>query len=310
MSNLAYENRLCDPLPENHTYRATLRNFGGSLELFVRCVPADEMARHLHTQVPVWLLEPKPLDEAEAVRRKEENKHRSVKRAKQSVRWLLKAMQADHLLTLTYRDNVEEIERVGKDWQKFVRLVRVKYPEWRFVCCREKQERGAWHLHIGIRGRGDVHWLRRCWWMALGHRVEIDYSPEGKKQLRALVKDGREWRYASKEEVRGNIDLRGPSKRWGGDGRRWDTERLAAYMTKYMAKSLDEIESGRRYWPSKNIERPQPKKFWLVAASFDEAVREAHNMLRERFCCRRLHIWSSDDMTRLWFSGSDIECPF
>lgn len=309
MRNLAYETRLCDPLPENHSYRATLRNFGASVELSVRSVPADEMARHLHTQVPVWLLEPKPLSDEEIERRKEENAKRAGNRAKQAVRWLLKAMQADHLLTLTYRENVEDIERVGKDWQKFVRLVRVKYPNWRFVCCRERQERGAWHLHIGIRGRGDVHWLRRCWWMALGHRVEIDYSPEGKKQLRALVKDGREWRYAKPEEVRGAIHLRGPSKRWGGDGQRWDTEKLSAYMTKYITKSFEGLQ-GRRYWPSKHIQRPEAQKFWLVAASFDAAVREAHDMLRNRHCCRTLRIWSSDDMTRIWFSGSDIECPF
>ncbi|MDO8930954.1 MAG: hypothetical protein Q7U97_01040, partial [Rhodocyclaceae bacterium] len=187
---------------------------------------------------------------------------------------------------------------------------RASFTEFLYVAVRERQDRGAIHLHIAIRCRSDVHWLRRCWWMALGHRVEIDYSPEGKKQLRALVKDGREWHYARSDEVRGNIDISGPSRRFGGNGIKWKTEKLAAYMTKYMQKAFDETVGGRRYWPSKNIIRTEPQKFWLIAASFDDAVREAHNMMRQRFGCAELTIWQSDDMTRLWFAGSDIECPF
>lgn len=302
--------RLCDPLPPHCDYRATLRRFGGSVEMSVRAVGADEMARHLHTQIPVHLRLRKEVTVQERERRDRENCARVGRRARQSVRWSLKAMQADHLLTLTYRENLEDMKRVGRDWAKFIRLVRVRYPELRYVATPERQERGAIHLHVALRGRADVHWLRRCWWMALGHRVEIDYSSEGKKQLRALVKDGREWRYARSDEVRGNIDIRGPSRRFGGDGAKWKTEKLAAYMTKYMQKAFDEVRSGRRFWPSKNIVRPEPEKFWLNAGRFEDAVRESHNMLRHRFCCTEMTIWQTDDMTRLWFSGSGVECPF
>jgi hypothetical protein len=277
----------------------------------VRLGPSDQVARTFDAvTVPPSLLEPKPMSDEERARRDEENKGRSRRRAKQSVRWLLKAMKADHLLTLTYRDNMEDLARLQRDFQKFSRLVRVRYPHWKYVCVRERQERGAWHLHIGISGRGDVHWLRRCWLMALGHRVRFEYGEKGKRKLIAMVKDGREWRDARPEEVRGNIDLRAPSKRWGMPGQKWDTEKLAAYMTKYMHKNFDDIETGRRYWPAKGIERPEPVKFWLAAASFDAAVKEAHDMIRERYSAGRLVIWSSDDMTRIWFSGSGIDCPF
>lgn len=310
MQSIAERTRKTDPLPEHCTYRATLRNFGQCVEMSVREVPADEMARHLHTMVPVHLLPLTAMTTEERERRDEENLRRAERHAKQQVRWLLKGMQADHLLTLTYRENVTDMERVGKDWQKFVRLVRARFPDFRYVAVREKQERGSIHLHIAIHGRADVHWLRRCWWIALGHKVEIDYSEEGKKKLLPLVKDGREWRYARSDEVRGNIDVSGPSRRFGGHGARWKTEKLAAYMTKYMAKAFGQVTSGRRYWPSKNLVRREPQKFWLVAARFEDAVREAHGMMRDRFGCAELTIWQSNDMTRLWFSGSGVLCPF
>lgn len=296
---------------DGRVYRATVRHFGKSVEMSVRCVGSDEMNQHLQgPAIPPSLLPLKAISSEERERRDEENRQRAIRRACQSVRWLLKTMGADHLLTLTYRENVQDLDRVQRDFQRFIRLVRVRYPAWRYVCVRERQGRGAWHLHIGICGWGDVHWLRRCWLMVLGHRVRFEYSQEGKRKLVAMVKDGKAWRDALPEEVMGNIHVRGPSKRWGGDGHKWQTEKLAAYMTKYMHKAFDELESGRRYWPAKGIRPPEPVKFWLASASFDEAVREAHDMMRQRFSCSRLVILSSDDMTRLWFSGSEIECPF
>lgn len=296
---------------DGKTYRATVRHFGASVEASIRLPGLKELQRSFDgANVPPSLLVPQVRSEAEQECRNAENRRRAAHRAKQAVRWLLKAMGADHLLTLTFRENVTDIARVQRVFQRFTRLMRLRYPEWRYVACRELQERGAWHLHLGIRGRGDVHWIRRCWWVALGHRVEIVYDQDGKKHLRATQWDKTEWRESRSDEIRGNIDLRGPSRRFGGDGRRWKTEKLAAYMTKYMAKAFGEIETGRRYWPSKGIQKPEPNKFWLASANFDDAVREVHAMMRNRYGCSELHIWSSDDMTRIWFSGSGIVPTF
>lgn len=297
---------------EGKEYYSTVRHFGSAVEVSVRYVGVDEKLAYLRREgVSPSLLPRRDRTEEEQVAISEQNSRRSKRRSKQTVRWLLKTLQADHMLTLTYRENQQDCAVLQRHFQRFSRLVRVRYPEWSYVAVRERQDRGAWHLHIGVRGRGDVQWLRRCWYMALGHRCRFEYDDKTKKRkLVAMVKDGKEWRDARPDEIRGQIDLSGPSKRFGGQGLSWKTEKLAAYMTKYLDKQFDAIESGRRYWPSKGIQRPEASKHWLVACSFDEAVKEAHNLLRERFGCTELHMWSSQDMSRIWMSGANIICPF
>lgn len=296
---------------EEHVYKATVRRMRSGVEISVRDVQKGRMERSAMPEVPIHLRVSKVMSDDERAARDAENAERALRYAKQQVRWLLKSLSADHLLTLTFRENIEDIEQVQKYWQRFSRLMRKRYPDWKYVCAQERQERGAWHLHVGIRGRGDVHWIRRCWWMALGHRVEIEYGPKGKKHLRALVKDGREWRYARSEEVRGNIDLRGPSKRFGGVGESWKTDKLAAYMTKYMTKDFEEERSGRRrFWPAKGIEAPRVEKMWLKARDWESAVKECHDMARVLYSCSRLVILARTDDPRIWVSGSEIVCPF
>lgn len=295
---------------EGHVYKATVRRFGDGVEISIRDVEQERLKRSRAPEVPIYLQLEKSRSVEDQAIRDEENKRRSIYRAKQMVRWLCKSMQADHFLTVTYRENLQDIEQVKKHWREFVRLVRKRYPKWQYVVCLEQQDRGAWHLHVATHGRSDVHWLRRCWWMALGHRVEVYYTEDGKKHLRALVEDRGEWRQAMSREVAGNIDLQGPSKRFGGSGVKWKSEQLSAYMAKYMSKAFETIQSGRRYWPSKEIAPPLVEKRWLNALNWGDAVREVHVMVRELYSCERLQIWASEAMPRMWFSGSGVVCPF
>lgn len=295
---------------DEHVYKATIRQFANGVEISVKDIQQERLKRAALPEVPIHLQELKERTEEEQQERDEENRRRAGRRAKQTVRWLLKSMQADHLLTLTYRDIVDDIEVVKGHWQRFVRLVRKRYPKWQYVCVQELQERGSWHMHIAIRGRGDVYWLRRCWLMSLGHRVHVTYDLDGKKRLLVEVEDNGQWRQALPSEVAGNIDLRGPAKRFGGHGASWKTEKLAAYMTKYIAKTFEEKASGRRYWPSKEIRRPEVQKIWLQAQDWRDAVKECHDKARHLYSCATLHIWSSDDLGRIWVSGSEVVCPF
>jgi len=144
----------------------------------------------------------------------DENLERSLRRARQRVRQGLRHRGLDRLLTLTYRENMEDEARVRRDWSKFLRRLKEHHGwEFPFVCVRERQKRGAWHLHVGVRGWRDVGVLRAAW----RHVVGLD---------------------------NGNIDIRRPRR-----GGAWRSSRLAGYLAKYLGKDFGPGR-GKSYWIS------------------------------------------------------------
>jgi len=77
------------------------------------------------------------------------NLARSVRRSRQKVRHTIKALEADHMLTLTYRENMQDIVRLKAYFKRFVRMMVARFPEWKYCAVRETQERGALHLSSG-----------------------------------------------------------------------------------------------------------------------------------------------------------------
>jgi hypothetical protein len=119
-----------------------------------------------------------------------ENEDRAVRRARSRLRRLILSARADHLLTLTYRQNVTDFNQACLDLAKFVRLVKDKIPDWVYIAVAEQQTRGAWHWHMAVCGRQDVALLRACWRHVVGEG-NIDVNPpkgNGKYRLLALVK--------------------------------------------------------------------------------------------------------------------------
>jgi len=54
------------------------------------------------------------------------------------------------MLTLTYRENMLDRERMSHDWDLFVKRVRRAIGSFEYVCVFERQKRGAWHAHIAV----------------------------------------------------------------------------------------------------------------------------------------------------------------
>lgn len=196
-----------------------------------------------------------------------ENRNRAAKRARQNVRYLAKSIIADHLLTFSYRENVEDRAKVAADWKEFVRLFRVRYPSWAYLAVLEKQDRGALHIHVAVTGKQDIRWLLRCWLLAIGQPLE-DVS----QWLVGGVKLG--------ERSMGAVNVEPPKKRWGGMSRQWKRDKLAGYLTKYIGKEFEEADKhAKKYWHSRNMEKPQIERFWLKAKTYAEAVIEAHDLV-------------------------------
>lgn len=188
------------------SYRITLRNYGNGL---------GEIG---------WSFRPtlKPAKAGKGLsENREENESRSVRRAKSRIRQRILAAKADHLLTLTYRENMTDYDRACGDLTRFVRLVKAKIPEWVYIAVPEKQKRGAWHWHMAVRGRQNVDFLRGLWRSVIGE---------------------------------GNIDVQPP--RGHGKDRQLG---LVKYLGKYLAKGFEEGHrelNGRRFRSSLGIEIP------------------------------------------------------
>lgn len=232
---------------------------------------------------------PKPeKSESEIEAAKQENLERAVKHAKRTVRFLVQQLKADRLLTLTYRENVQDREKVKADFTRFRRLVKEGWkgrhglPNWRYVAVLELQKRGAFHIHIAVQGWQQITFLRECWYRALGASIDSKGS-----------------------ETPGAVNVTPPRDDNGASRKKeWATVRLASYIVKYMAKTFGEFNSEKnRYWRSKDIEAPISYRHWLCATNMEDAINEliAHLSESQQFEMRR-H-WGDDGGGCYWIQG-------
>lgn len=54
-------------------------------------------------------------------------------------------------ITLTYAENMTDTKRLYLDMDKFIKKMKYKYGDIKYICVIEPQERGAWHCHILIK---------------------------------------------------------------------------------------------------------------------------------------------------------------
>ena len=196
--------------------------------------------------------------------KKEQNHKRAVRQSRKCVRFLVKQIEADRLLTLSTRENIQDRDQFKKRMKRFFELVRKGWggqqgiPNFAYVAVLEKQERGAYHAHIAIKGTISFNFLRTAWHKALGcpGLMKGELSP-------------------------GNVDVTTPRKaRWGTEFSRWQTDKLSAYITKYMSKTFDEdLSEKHRYFKSRDIEKPKEKKYILSATTMLGAMQEAVDIL-------------------------------
>jgi hypothetical protein len=136
------------------------------------------------------------------------------------------------MITLTYRENMTDRSRMGRDFDVLVKRIRRVIPDFTYLCVFEQQKRGAWHAHIAV-PRVLSHYL---------HRGVLVKSYD---LLRTL------WRAVVGAD-NGNIDV-SRSRRAGRSA-----AKLAAYMSKYITKGfLDGSPVGDSYRSSgRSLPRP------------------------------------------------------
>lgn len=194
--------------------------------------------------------------EEELAERDRVNLERAAKRAKTRVRRLCKVMGANTLMTLTFRENVTDLELTKKLTREFVRRLRRVLPNFRGVAGFERQDRGAWHVHIGCERiastliRNGVKYksfnlVRSIWRSVTGHlEGNIDISAGKRNQTRSAAK-------------------------------------IAAYLSKYITKAFaDGQKYSNRFSTFGDVEIPRPVHFGTWP-SFREAFVGAYGLLRD-----------------------------
>jgi hypothetical protein len=202
-------------------------------------------------------LYPKTLTDEEQESKRLENIERAARRARQAVHHAVRQIGADHMLTLTTRENITDRAKFFELWTRFIRLVRTKdlyhgqlitrkdlrhYP---YCAVPEYQERGAFHMHVACVGKQDIPLLRACWYTALGGQIND-----------------------TGEDVKGQIDIRYNPKRFSGESELFKTFKLVNYLTKYISKSFEASEELgiHRYSKSREIPKVITHKQFLIAA--------------------------------------------
>lgn len=155
----------------------------------------------------------------------------SRRRAARNVRTKAMCMQANNMLTLTFRENMTDLDEGWRVFRRFSRLMRWRFGDsWVYVVAAEFQERGAVHFHLAICGYFYQGTVRRLW-------------------LRAAGSYG------------GNIDFK--SSRTIAGKRSWNPRRIGQYLAKYLTKTDISGFNRKRYATGGKIPEPEKTSFWL-----------------------------------------------
>lgn len=202
---------------------------------------------------------------------REANIEFAVRRAKKDVRHKCKAMMVNALWTLTYKSNVQDRELVLKHFDAFRRRVANLFGEWRYIATLEKQERGAYHIHLATH--------------ALPQRItQGGVKVKSWDVMRAI------WRSCA-GEYGGNFDESKRQSRWSkhkkpikGAGA------IASYIAGYVAKDMQESQlNKKRYSASKAIHIPEAyKALFTSETTMRELIELAYAAV-------------GDNITRAWF---------
>ena len=94
-----------------------------------------------------WTHLPNPQNEGKKKKKRgesedrEKNMERAIRRAKSQVRRKVLVAGLDYLITLTFKENVDDFTVASRCLVEFVRLVHDKDPEWKYLAVPERQLR-------------------------------------------------------------------------------------------------------------------------------------------------------------------------
>ena len=242
------------------------------------------------------------LETGEVIREKKasEIKHSvdtSIARTRKVMREILSANTWNYFVTLTFNSSEQDRtddKAVCKQWTKFRRDIRVRYPSMRYVAVMERHKSGAIHFHLVVGGITEKE-------------LKLVYSGHNDKKGRQIY-NCYAWKYGFSTVTA--VD---------------DTEKVSSYILKYIGKSLGVSDDfKKRYWASKNCNRPK-KRFVDILTSAKVKVFDLFDSIVDRTVAMTVQFWSGIKnyiavkdsgrqlrKTDLWFKNrrSNLECHY
>ena len=180
-----------------------------------------------------------------------ENQLKAAGRARREIRYKIRNMCADHLVTFTKREAEGTVYWTSDEWaaawDRFRRNLVKLIPDFMYVAILEKHDKGNYHLHVAWCGRVNVGIVRKLWLLAIG----------GGKGC-------------------GNIDAKSIKCQQGGDR----ATRIAHYVSKYVSKHFVDAPryNKKRYWASRQT-LEEARRYVLTADTLDGALKQMGAML-------------------------------
>lgn len=188
----------------------------------------------------------------------------SLQRTRRVVREILMANSWDWFITVTFNNiaqNRADDSEVYKNWEKFRRDIRLRYPNMYYLAVPERHKSGCIHFHLVAGG-------------ILKEELKLAFSGHYDKNGREIY-NCNAWRYgfSTVTEVE-------------------DTEKAAGYLLKYIGKDLGvSKEFKKRYWASRNCNRPK-KRFVDMVCDFTVNVLSLFDSIVDRTVCMVVKYWN------------------
>lgn len=187
-------------------------------------------------------------DDALMAEKQAAHAERAARRAKTKVRRMCKSLGVDALLTLTYKANQTDLALCKVHLKEFVRRVRRLIPGFVYVAAFEQQERGAWHVHMGV------------------HKLPFKLSAENGVKVGSYNVIRAVWRRVV-GDLGGNID-EARKKRHA----RKSPAQMASYISKYMLKAYAEGDKWSNRYSSSSCQIPPPVRLRFMSETLADLI--------------------------------------
>jgi hypothetical protein len=152
----------------------------------------------------------------------------AARRSKRGLKWAVLGLAGDRIFTLTQRNLIPTYAQAWALWSRFEQACSKRFENFKCVAVVEPHKDGGYHIHFVCNRYFDVSSMR-LWW----HRILTG------RPLKGILRG---------DESPGNIQAGNPH----------GTRKIAKYLSKYLGKSFEAIQSIRikRYAASKGIREP------------------------------------------------------